>query len=123
MPNLRKLAAIDILFLGPKCIIGEFALAVFFSPALGLFVLLRGRSVWQWALGVYLICLGLNYIPMLVYAISIGNRQRAETELAGELADKRSAVAKYRRQSLLLLLPLVVPILALARRPRSAASL
>ena len=118
MTNLRKLAAIDIFFLGSKFIIAEFAVGVFLSAALGLFVLIRGHAFWQLALGIYLLCLGINYVPMLAYAISIGNKEHAQAELAGELADKRSAMAKYRRQSLLLLVPLAAPILVFAHQLR-----
>jgi hypothetical protein len=68
----RKLAAIDLAFLGPKVVITEFVAGVFLSAALGVFVLVRGHGTpAQTALGLYLISLGLNYIPMLIYAIAI----------------------------------------------------
>jgi len=51
---------------------------------------------------------------MLAYAVAITRRQSAEAELGEELMDKRRAMAKYRRQSLLLLVPLRAPMLALA---------
>jgi hypothetical protein len=113
--NPRKLAAIDIFFLGPKVIIAEFAAGVLLSSALGAFVLYRGQSAWQSILGLYLISLGVNYVPMLVYAVAIARWHSAEAELGEELIDKRRAMAKYRRQSLLLLIPLLAPILALLR--------
>lgn len=119
MIKLRKLAAIDIFFLGPAFIIAEYAVGVFFSAALGLIVMFRGHSFWQLALGLYFLCLGINYVPLFVYALSIGNKERAQSELSSELGDKRSAMAKYRRQSLLLLLPLVVPLLALSHGSRN----
>jgi len=53
---------------------------------------------------------------MLAYTIAIGSRERAEEEIAGELQDRRTAVSKYRRESLLLLVPLAAPALALRRR-------
>ena len=116
MLNPRKLAAIDLAFLGPRIIIAEFAFAVLFSPALGVFVLLRGHgSPVQIALGVYLISLGLNYVPMLVYAFAINKTKSARTELGSELDDKRAAMTKYRRQSIWLLMPLIVPIVALTQ--------
>jgi hypothetical protein len=108
MVNLRKLAAIDIAFLGFKFVPAEYAVGVFFCAALGLFVLLRGHSFWQVALGIYLMCLGINYVPMLAYAVSIANKDTARAELADELAEKAKAMAKYRRQSLLLLVLLGV---------------
>ena len=59
--NLRKLAAIDIVFLGRKVIIGEFAGGVLLCIALGAFVLFRGHSFWQAMLGLYLISLGTSF--------------------------------------------------------------
>jgi hypothetical protein len=107
--NIRKLAAIDIVLLGFKLIFAEFACGVLLSFALGVFVLCRSHSIWQSALGAYLICLGINYMPMLVFAISIGSKQNALAEMADELREKQSAMSKYRRLSLLLLVPLLVP--------------
>ena len=109
--NMRKLAAIDIVFLGRKLIIAEYAAGVFFSAALGLFVLFRGHSFWQTVLGIYMICLATNYIPMLLHALAISTQQNARVELADELTEKRRAMSKYRRQSLLLLVPLFTPVL------------
>jgi hypothetical protein len=118
--NPRKLAAIDIVFLGSKFIIAEFAFGVLLCVALGTFVLFRGHSFWQLALGLYLISLGINYVPMLVYAVAITRGQSARAEMGDELNDKRRAMAKYRRQSILLLVPLLVPVLALTQERRKA---
>jgi hypothetical protein len=109
--DFRKLAAIDIVFLGYKLVFAEYAFGVLFSIALGIFVLLRGHSVWQVVLGTYLISLGINYVPMFAYTVSIRNKQNAQTELADELREKRKAMSKYRRLSVLLLVPLLVPVL------------
>jgi hypothetical protein len=113
MLNPRKLAAIDIAFLGARLIIAEYAIGVLLSVALGILTLLRGGSRWQLALGVYLILLGINYVPMLVYAVAISKRGSALAEMGDELTDQRRAMAKYRRQSVFLLLPLMVAITAL----------
>jgi len=110
--DFRKLAAIDIVFLGYKLVFAEYTFGVLFSIALGIFVLFRGHSVWQVVLGTYLICLGINYVPMLAYTVSIGNKQNAQAELAVELTEKRKAMSKYRRLSVFLLVPLLAPILA-----------
>jgi hypothetical protein len=111
--NPRKLAAIDIAFLGSRIIIAEYAIGVLLSVTLGILTLLRAVSHWQLALGVYLILLGVNYVPMLVYAIAISKRGSAHAEIEDELTDKGCAMAKYRRQSVFLLVPLVVAITAL----------
>jgi hypothetical protein len=124
MIDPRKLAAIDIALLGPAFIIAEFAAGVLLSVALGVFILLRGGSLWQIALAVYFLSLGLNYVPMLVYAVDIARRRSALAEIGDELTDKRQAMAKYRRQSVFLLVPLVVPAAALRnslKRRRPAA--
>jgi hypothetical protein len=71
---------------------------------------------------VYFISRGINY-PLLAYAVSITRRQSARAEMGDKLSDERRAMAKYRRQSILLLVPLLVPILALTleRRKTQAA--
>jgi hypothetical protein len=113
--NTRKLAAIDIVFLGFKVVAAEYAFGVLFSLALGIFVFLRSHSGWQIALGIYLVCIGINYVPMLIYTLSIANKENAQAELGYELVEKRRAMSKYRRLSLLLLVPFVLPILAISR--------
>jgi hypothetical protein len=57
--------------------------------------------------------IALNYVPLLLYAISIVRRKSAQQEVAFELEHKEIYARKYTLQSLLLLLPLVVPILSL----------
>lgn len=116
MINPRKLAAIDIVFLGHKLIVAEFAGGVLLATALGVFILVRAHSLRQLALGGYFITLGINYVPMLVYAVVIRRNQSAKAELGDELDDPRRAMAKYRRQSLLLMIPLLVPILAIVQK-------
>ena len=110
--DLRKLAAIEILFLGSKLILAEYACGVLLSIALGLFVVFRSRSPLQFLLGVYLICLGINYVPMFIYAVALRNKRNAGMEIADELDDTRRAMSRYRVQSLILLVPLSAPILA-----------
>jgi hypothetical protein len=128
MINLRKLAATDVVFLGFPLILIEYVFGVIFSLLLGSFVLLRGHSPWQVLLGMYFICLGLNYIPMVLWTLSIRSRKNAREELGDELADPKTAMARFRRQSLALLIPLMPVVLAVAgrmerTRTRSAASI
>jgi len=114
--DARKLVAIDLVFLGAKVIIVEFAIGILFSAALGVFVLLRGHgSLVQVVLGLYLISIGINYVPMLIYAIAITKANSARAELGTELDDKGAAMAKYRRQSLWLLVPLSVPVIVISQ--------
>ena len=116
MIDLRKLAAIDIVFLGRKFVLAEYGFGVIFSLALAIFVLLRSHSYWQLTLGIYFIGLGVNYIPMLAWAISIRHKQSALSELESELANESRAMTKYRRQSLILLIPLLAVVLTITRQ-------
>jgi hypothetical protein len=117
--NIRKLAALDIVFHGPAFILAEFIFGVFASAAFGFGLTYTGLSVehfqapWTILLGGYICCLALNYVPMLLYTISIIRHKSAKEEVALELADKAYYGRKYTVQSLLILLPLVVPALAL----------
>ena len=63
----RKVAAIDIALLGRPLIVAEFAIGVLAGIALGTFILFRARSPMQLAIGLYIITLGLNYVPMLLH--------------------------------------------------------
>jgi hypothetical protein len=122
--NIRKLAALDMYLHGQRVILAEFAFGVFFSAGLGLFLLYTGifrehpSSVITVTFGGWLVFLTLNYLSLLLYATSIARRKSTQTEIATELADKDNFVRKYTLQSLLLLLPLVVPILALMQETR-----
>jgi|SRR5271165_115934 len=119
MLNVRKLAAIDLRFLGAKVILVEFGLGVVGSAALGALTLRAGiqrfHSSRMTLFGAYLLLLGVNYVPLLLHAVSLVRAGSAHQEIAGELGDQRAAMRKYRRQSLFLLLPLIVPIAAIVQ--------
>ena len=118
--NVRKLAALDIAFLGPKLILAEFGVGVFLSAAIGLATLKQSHSIWHVLLGGYLLSLAVNYVPLLLYAIAIVRQQSAHEEVAHEVVDRGRAFGRYRRQSLLLLVPFAVPILAIAQERQKA---
>jgi len=111
--NFRKLAAIDIVFLGYKIVLTEYLCGVLLPVALGVLSIAKSHSVWQSAVGAYLLCLGFNYTPMLIFALSLANRERAESELGDELGQRREVMARYRKLSVLLLVPLLVPLVAM----------
>jgi hypothetical protein len=118
--NVRKLAAIDLYFLGPKIILLEFGLGVPIMLTLGILSLrvgaFRTHATWQIVLGVYLLLLAINYIPMLWCAIDIARHATAAAELGDELQDEPAAMRKYRRQSLWLLVPLAVLVAWITQR-------
>lgn len=116
--NIRKLAALDIALQGSKLILAEFTLGVFGSVALAFVIAAPGFFGGHFALtqilvSSYMLCIGLNYVPLFIYAIKIIRRRSAREEVAFELAHIERARVKYTGQSFLLLLPLVVPLLAI----------
>lgn len=124
--NVRKLAALDIALHGAPLILAEFGAAIAIGAALGVwlvtsaFAARQGVDLFRLVLGVYFLCVAINYVPLLLYGIAIARRQSARQEAAAELAEKDGKSARrYGAQSLLLILPLVIPILALAQEMRS----
>ena len=129
MLDVRKLAALDIHFLGPTLILAEFAVGVVGPLVFGALTLrIAQRHSWSWAatlFGSYLFALGVNYLPLLLHAVALVRNNTASAVIADELSDKAATMAKYRRQSLYLLLPLVVPMVAMMqeRKRRNDARL
>lgn len=113
MIDIRRLAAVDIAFLGSRFILAEFSLGVVGSLCLGVLTLVRTHSFVGTVFGAYLLCIGVNYVPLLFHAISLVRHGTATQEIADEMPEKSRMFRKYRRQSLLLLVPLVLPILAI----------
>jgi len=113
----RKLAAVDVAFLGPKIILTEFAIGVFGPIVLGILALRKSHSTGGAIFGVYLLLIGINYVPMLINAINLAKNGTARDEIVDESEDTKKLFRKYRKQSLYLLVPLVAPIAAWMRRP------
>jgi len=116
--NIRKLAALDITFHGPKFILIEFALGVLGCAAIGLFSIYFGlfhgpnHSLFEIIMGCFLLLIAFNYVPLLLYALSIARHQSAHQEVAYELEHRDKYAGKYLRQSTLLLIPLAIPTIA-----------
>jgi hypothetical protein len=106
--NVRKLAALDIALHGGRWILIEFWIGVIGLPLFGALVI--GRSLY---LGVYLMLLGLNYVPLLVYAIIINRSNSAKEEVNVELSHPAKYYSKYGVQQALLLVPFAIPVLAI----------
>jgi hypothetical protein len=120
MIQVRKLVAVELLFLGPKIVFAEYGFAVVVGSAIGILSLrvgfLRTHALWQELLGVYLLFLALTYAVLLGVAIAMARRGDARKEIADELDDIPTTMRKYRRQSLWIMVPLAVPIAAMLRR-------
>lgn len=118
--NVRKLAALDIVFHGPRLILAEFAVAVILGSGLGilqffLFFHNPGHPLPVGFMGLFFSWIALNYLPLLLYTISLMRSKSAGQEVAFELEHKEIYARKYTLQSLWLLLPLVVPAFAIVQ--------
>lgn len=126
--NIRKLAALDIVFHGSRFILAEFAVGVVFCGVAGVFNLFTffrnpSQPLFMAVLGFGLSWVAINYVPLLLYAISIVRGKSAEREVAFELERKSYYARKYTLQSLLLVLPFVVPLLAISQEVQKHSSL
>jgi hypothetical protein len=94
--NVRKLAALDIVFHGTKFILVEFALAVVLCGAVSLLIFNgANHSPFMVILGSFFLWVSLNYVPLLFYAISIVKHKSAQKVVAYELEHKDRYAGKY----------------------------
>ena len=111
--NVRKLAALDIVFHGPWLILAEFVFAVVVCAALGIWSFLSPiHSPFMTIIGCYVLGVALNYVPLLLYAMSIVRQKSAHQEVAFELAQKDKYTGKDTLQSAHLLVPFALFLLA-----------
>lgn len=124
--SVRKLVALDIVFHGSRFIVAEFALGVALAAALGLWIissafpLSRAGAPFKLLVGAYFVCMAINYVPMLCYAIAISRRQSARHEVAAELGEKGRFPHRYGIQQLLLVVPLVIPTIAILQERKKS---
>lgn len=95
----------------------EFGLSVFFPALLGIgfFAFEANRSPEIAALAVYLLCLGLNYVPLLTYSMLIRTDPAAREEAAFELEHQDIYRTRYGVQQLLILVPFSILILTIVQ--------
>jgi hypothetical protein len=108
-----------MVWLGTRVIVAEYALGVALPLALGIVSLRAGLtaptpSVWQVGLGIWLVTIALNYIPLLLHAVSLARSGMVKEEGEPELTHAR----RYGIQQVIILVPLLVVILALVQEPR-----
>ena len=118
--SVRKLAALDIVFHGPRLILVEFAGGMSLCIGLGLLFLYRAltagpnQSLFILVLGCGLLGIGLNYLALLVYAVRIVRNKSAQQDAAMELAHPETYQRQYGWQSaIFILVPFALLILAI----------
>ena len=119
MINLRKLVALDMVLHGKSFIIAEFAFGVLLPLILGLFSF-RGTlfepfpTTVQTALGLWLLGIGVNYVPLFIYAVLIARGGTVEQEGRPEMLH----VKRYSLQQFIIFVPFLVAVLALVQELR-----
>ena len=108
--NVRKLVSLDIVLHGPRFILLEFGVGTPAILVIGLIVLLQGDPYF---LGWYLILTGVNYVPLLGYAIVAVRRGTALKDVEDDMAQDRHYVRKYSIQQFLLFIPFSMLVLTL----------
>ncbi len=114
MIRIRKLAAVDMAWLGARVILLEYALGVLLPLILGILSVRAGglgfRPLnWESGLGLWLIGIAANYVPMLIYAILIARAGSVAAESKPEIARAK----RYGIQQVMLLVPLLVTVVAI----------
>jgi len=118
--DVRKLAAVDMAWLGVRVILAEYAFGVLLPLALGALSLrsgLRGTSGAELLLGVWLLAIAANYVPLFLYALAIARAGSVEQEGRPEIARAH----RYGLQQVMILVPLFVVILSLLQEGRRRA--
>jgi hypothetical protein len=119
MIYIRKLAAVDMAWLGARVIIIEYIFGVVLPFILGLLSVRAGLAAsvlvrWEVALGIWLITIAMNYIPLLIYAVLIAKAGTVKKEGEPELVHAK----RYGVQQVIILIPFLVVILALTQERR-----
>jgi hypothetical protein len=119
MINIRKLVAVDMALHSAQVIMAEFALGIALPLILGLLSIRAGfigpvQSWWETALGLWLVGIAANYVPLLIYAVAIARDGTVKQEGQPELAQ----VKKYGIQQLIILIPFLVVVLAFVQESR-----
>lgn len=97
-------------------ILAECSLGAVGSLALGVFLLSTSTAVAYLVLGVWLLGLGANYVPLTFHAITLSRIDTLERELAG--VDLRIELRHYTRVQFLVMVPFLLVVLALAQGAR-----
>ena len=114
MIEIRKLAAVDMAWLGARIIVPEYVLGVAAPLAFGLVSFAGGLSAGSWfqiVFGLWLLGIGVNYVPLLLYALAIARAGTVEAEGRPEIARAR----RYGAQQVVILVPLLVAAVAIAQ--------
>lgn len=103
--EVRKLAAVDMAWLGWRIIIPEYLFGILLPLGLGFLSLYRGQIL----MGIWLVTIAINYIPLFIYAVHLKQTNSIQKEGIPEIVRAK----KYGIQQIVILIPFLVVILAL----------
>jgi len=104
--NVKRLVALDMGLHGPRFILVEFGLGVPVPMILGSSLVLQGFLLF----GAYIFALGINYVPFLVYAVTL-RKDYGEIVDMGD-PETRKLNRKYSIQQFLIFIPFFAVALA-----------
>ena len=114
--NVRKLVAWDISLHGSKFILAEFGIGTPAILIIGTCFILIGQLL----IGSYLVLIGVNYLPLLFYAIV---RTRRGNKILEDFKQNKNLVRKYTTQQALILVPFAIVLLAITQHADAATEL
>jgi hypothetical protein len=90
--EVRKLAAVDMAWLGARMVVTEYALGVMLPLVLGILSLRAGLAQqdllnWKTILGTWLVTISVNYVPLFIYAVAIARAGTVQEEGLPEFAE------------------------------------
>jgi hypothetical protein len=123
MISIRKLVAVDMVWLGKWIILSEYAFGIILPLILGILSVRSGglgfeHLGWSTILGYWLIGIAANYVPMFIFAVLIARGGTVKEEGQPELARAR----RYGVQQIVILIPLFVVIISLVQENRKRKS-
>ena len=106
-------------WLGPRVIVAEYACGIILPLALGVLKLHSTFSSpnwlnWQTILGMWLVSIAANYVPLFLYALSIARAGTVKAEGEPELPHAR----RYGVQQVIILIPFLVAAIAVVQERR-----
>ncbi|MBS1747266.1 MAG: hypothetical protein JST21_13935 [Bacteroidetes bacterium] len=111
--RIQNLVAIDRAIHGKKIVLLENLGAVLFCFGLGIYIINQAKYVNAIWMALSFWGIGFNYIPLFIYSVSKKSNLSSDSKLLSKESKKR-----YTIQSLFLLVPFLVFIIAVIQRPR-----
>ena len=115
--EVRKLAALDMAWLGTRLVLAEYALGIVLAAALGTlslgWAIAHDAELYQWPVlgGIWLLTIAANYVPLFLYAVALARAGTVQEEAQAEVPHAR----RYVLQQAMILVPLFVLALSVAQ--------